>query len=57
LRVVVLTITLLFIGLLGFLTADDFAHNGVTPLGVLAVVVLVLFIVGIVGALRQPPRE
>jgi hypothetical protein len=57
LRIVVLTIALLFIALFGFLTALDFAHNGVTALGVFAVCVLVLFSVGIVGALRQPPRE
>lgn len=54
-RLVVLTITLVFIGLLGALTVSDFVRNGVTGLGVISVLVLVLFGVGIVGALRHPP--
>jgi hypothetical protein len=54
-RLVVLTITLVFIGLLGALTVSDFVRNGVTGLGVVSVFVLVLFGVGIVGALRHPP--
>jgi hypothetical protein len=57
LRLAVLTIALLFIATLGVLTALDFVHYGVTVLGVLAVLVLVLVTVGIVGALREPPRE
>jgi hypothetical protein len=57
LRLAVLTIALLFIAALGVLTALDFVHYGVTVLGVLAVLVLVLVTVGIVGALREPPRE
>lgn len=56
-RVVVLTIALSFIGFLGFLTVLDFIHNGVSAVGVLAVGILVLFLTGIVGALRHPPKE
>jgi hypothetical protein len=56
-RILVLTITLVFIGVLGALTISDFVNNGVTVVGILAVLILVLFAVGIVGALRQPPRE
>jgi hypothetical protein len=56
-RIFVLTITLVFIGVLGALTVSDFANNGVTVVGILAVLILVLFGVGIVGALRQPPQE
>jgi hypothetical protein len=55
LRVAVLTVAILFIALLAFLTVRDFVRYGVTPLGVLSVLVLVLFVIGIVGALRQPP--
>jgi hypothetical protein len=55
-RIVVLTITLVFIGLMGALTVSDFIRNGVTGLGVVSVLVLVLFGVGIVGALRHPPE-
>ena len=43
--------------LLGALTVSDFINNGVTGVGILAVLVLVLFSVGIVGALRQPPEQ
>jgi hypothetical protein len=56
-RLAVLTIALVFIALLGTLTVSDFIHNGVTADGVIAVLILVLFAVGIVGALRQPPQE
>ena len=41
----------------GVLTVLDFVHYGVTVLDILAILVLVLFMVGIVGALRQPPSE
>jgi hypothetical protein len=34
-----------------------FIHNGVSADGVGAVLILILFTVGIVGALRHPPRE
>jgi hypothetical protein len=56
-RVVVLIAALLFIGVLGALTVFDLVRNGVTPLAVVAIAVLVLFMIGIVGALRQPPSE
>jgi hypothetical protein len=57
LRLVVLTLVLVFIGLLAVLTVLDFVHYGVTAVGVGAVFILVLFMTGIVGALRHPPRE
>ncbi|HWK17244.1 MAG TPA: hypothetical protein VNR66_07305 [Solirubrobacteraceae bacterium] len=56
-RIFVLVVTLVFIGVLGALTISDFVNNGVTVVGILAVLILVLFGVGIVGALRQPPQE
>jgi hypothetical protein len=56
-RIPVLTIALVFIALLGTLTVYDFIHNGVTVVGVIAIFILVLFTVGIVGALRHPPQE
>jgi NADH:ubiquinone oxidoreductase subunit 6 (subunit J) len=56
-RLVVLTIALLFIAALGVLTGIDIARYGVTVLSVLAILVLVLFMIGIVGALREPPHE
>jgi NADH:ubiquinone oxidoreductase subunit 6 (subunit J) len=56
-RVPVLIVTLLFIAGLGVLTALEIAKYGVTVLSVLAVLVLALFAIGIVGALRNPPRQ
>ncbi len=56
-RIPVLVIALLFIAGLGVLTGIDIARYGVTVLSVLAIIVLALFMIGIVGALREPPRE
>jgi hypothetical protein len=57
LRTAVLLIALAFIALLGVLTAIDISHHGITVISALAILVLVLFITGIVGALAQRPRE
>lgn len=56
-RGAVLTIALVFIAALAVLTGIDIARYGVTVLSVLAILVLILFMIGIVGALREPPRE
>jgi hypothetical protein len=56
-RAAVLVVALLFIAGLGVLTAIDIGRYGVTALSVLAIMVLVLFMIGIVGALREPPHE
>ena len=55
-RGVVLTIALLFIAALAVLTGIEIAKYGLTILSVLAILVLLLFLSGIVGALREPPR-
>jgi hypothetical protein len=57
LRFIVLTIVLVFILALGVLTALDIAHYGLTAVSVLAVVILILFAIGIVGALTERPRQ
>jgi NADH:ubiquinone oxidoreductase subunit 6 (subunit J) len=56
-RIPVLVIALLFIAGLGVLTGIDIARYGITVLSVLAILVLILFMIGIVGALREPPRD
>ena len=56
-RAGVLTIALVFVGALGVLTVLDFVNYGVTLIGVLAVMIVVLFLIGIVGALREPPPK
>ena len=56
-RTAVFTVALLFIVALGVLTVVEFIDHGLTGVGVIAVGILFLFSVGIVGALRHPPRE
>ncbi len=54
-RRAVLLVAVLFIVLMGYLTVVDFARQGVTAVGILAVVILLLLSIGILGALRNPP--
>ena len=56
-RIVLLVVALVFIAGFGLLTALDIAHTGLNWLDVLAMLVLVLFATGIVGALLEPPRK
>ncbi len=55
-RIAVLAVALAFILGFAFLTIGGLAQYGLTAEGVLSVVVLVILTVGIVGALRNPPR-
>jgi hypothetical protein len=55
-RRIVLAAALVFIAGFAFLTYWAFAEQGVTALGLLSVFILILLAVGIVGALRNPPR-
>jgi hypothetical protein len=57
LRTLVLVIALAFITGLGVLTVLDIVHYGLSALDVVAFMVLLLFLTGIVGALRRPPSE
>jgi hypothetical protein len=52
-RRVLLVVTLLFIAALAAMTAFDISQNGPTPLDVVAILIIGLFGVGIVGALRE----
>lgn len=57
-RQILLVVALLFIALIATLTVLDVVHNGINALDVVAILILVLFTTGIVGALLQrPPRE
>lgn len=56
-RLVVLGITLLFLVFFAFLTVSVIARNGFTVASGLSLLVLALFAVGIVGALRHPPSR
>ena len=50
-----LIVALIFIALLGVLTAIELARNGLTPLGLVSVLVLAMFGIGVFGAIRNPP--
>lgn len=56
-RFVVLTLALLFVIAMTFLTVADFANYGVTGLGVVGAIVVVIMGVGIIGAFMAPPRR
>jgi hypothetical protein len=53
----VLAVSLTFILGFAFLTIEGLARYGLTAEGVLSVFILVLLTVGVVGALRNPPRK
>ncbi len=56
-RLLVFASALLFILGLGLLTVLYLKSNGVTVVGVLGVIVLIVCGVGVLGALLQPPRR
>ncbi len=55
-RVLVLVVVLAFLAVLASLTIDDIVVNGLSPLDVIAFLILGLFSFGIVGALWSPHR-
>jgi hypothetical protein len=55
-RVAVLAISLAFILGFAFLTIGGIEQSGLSAEAVLSVLVLVILTVGVVGALRNPPR-
>ena len=56
-RVAVLAVSMAFILGLAFLTISGIEQYGLTFEAVTSVFILVLLTVGIVGALRNPPRK
>jgi hypothetical protein len=54
-RLLVLCTALLFIALFAFLTISVIVREGLSLAGLLSIFILVLFSIGIVGALRNPP--
>ena len=57
-RFVLLVVVVVFTAFIGVLTALDMARHGVTWLDVLAILIVILFGTGIVGALLyRPPRQ
>jgi drug/metabolite transporter (DMT)-like permease len=57
-RLLVLLAVLVFIGGFAFLTLSVIVkQGGITVLSLLSLLIVVLLAVGIVGALRNPPRK
>jgi cytochrome c biogenesis protein CcdA len=56
-RLLLLVLVVAFTVLIGVLTALDMIHHGVNWLDVLAILIVIVFGTGIVGALVQPPRR
>ena len=55
-RLLVLLAALLFIVGFAFLTVNGLSKEGLTLSGVISIFILVLLTVGVLGALRNPPR-
>jgi hypothetical protein len=55
-RVLVVLAALVFIAGFAFLTVYSITEQGVTVLGLVSVFIVVVLAVGIIGALRNPPR-
>lgn len=55
-RRALLLVTLVFIAGLATLTVIDLVRNGVSPLDVISIMILIFFSIGILGALRTPPH-
>jgi hypothetical protein len=55
-RLLVLGVALVFIAGFGFLTFASVVEGGFTLGSLISVFILVLLAVGIIGALRNPPR-
>jgi hypothetical protein len=55
-RQLVLALVLVFIAGFAFLTVAAIVEQGFTPASLLSVLILALLAIGIVGALRNPPR-
>jgi hypothetical protein len=56
-RLLVLSVALMFVAVLGALTVRDIHTHGLTPVGVLAVIIVVVVTIGTIGALLHPPRR
>jgi hypothetical protein len=54
---IVTAVALVFTAFFAFLTLYDAVENGVSFLTIVSLGVLLLFAVGILGALSQPPRD
>lgn len=56
-RFLVFAGALVFIAAFGLLTAVYLSNNGITFVGVVGVIVLIICGVGVIGALLHPPRR
>jgi multisubunit Na+/H+ antiporter MnhC subunit len=56
-RFFVVTMALLFVVGMVYLTAADFVQNGVTGLGIVGAIVVAIVSIGTIGSFLHPPRR
>lgn len=56
-RIIVFAVAVVFIIGMAALTALDFSKHGVTGLGIVGLLVVIVVGVGIIGALTEPPKK
>ena len=56
-RFLVIAVAVAFIIGMAVLTALDFKNNGVTGLGIVGLIVVIVLGVGIIGAITEPPKK
>ena len=56
-RFLVFAVAVVFVIGMAVLTALDFERNGVTGLGIVGLIVVIVVGVGVIGALTEPPRK
>jgi lipopolysaccharide export LptBFGC system permease protein LptF len=56
-RFLVFAIAVVFVIGMAVLTALDFERNGVTGLGIVGLIVVIIIGVGVIGALTEPPKK
>jgi lipopolysaccharide export LptBFGC system permease protein LptF len=56
-RFLVIAIAVAFVIGMAVLTALDFKNNGVTGLGIVGLIVVIVLGVGIIGAFTEPPKK
>lgn len=56
-RIIVFAVAVVFVCGMAVLTVLDFEQNGVTGLGIVGAIVVIVIGVGVIGALTEPPRK
>ena len=52
-----LILVALFVALLAALTLVEVSRNGLGPLSIVSILIVAMFVIGLLGAFRNPPRS